>query len=183
MSAVAKDVSAAPRVSADDIAGCLARNTFKDALCVVDRCNYLPAECDLLVIAPCLRYIDVEIKISRGDLKADRSKAKWWQSPGIALEWPRQVWKHYYAMPAAIWKPELVQFVHATSGVLLVHCQRANAKPRTWRVECVKRSKPCKNAPQAGPESIRAIARLASLRMWDAYAELRERVTDATPDV
>jgi hypothetical protein len=147
------------RVTADAIAGCLARNTFANALCVVDRCNYLPAECDLLVIAPCLRYIDVEIKVSRADLKADRGKNKWWDSPpvwrkpgeprppDIKREWPRSVWKHYYALPASLWKSELVAVVHPTSGVLLVHAD--DREPRWWRVEAVKRAKPCVGAKQA----------------------------------
>lgn len=170
-------------VSADDIAGCLARNTFKDALCIVDRCNMLPDEADLLVLHQSLRFIDVEIKISRADFKADRRKDKWWRQPtGLygaravgppaPLEWPRGVWKHYFALPADVWRDELLEHCSPSSGVLIVRPTKAFGSrqwPRWWRVECVRRAKPCASAAPAAPAVIMKLARLASLRMWDAY--------------
>lgn len=169
-------------ITADDIAGCLARTTFKDSLCVVDRCYHVGEEADLLVLTPSLHYVDVEIKVSRADLKADRTKDKWRQSyasvrvgprrPDVERDWPRSVWKHYYALPAAIWKPELLEFCGRKSGVLLIHPREGKA-PRWWRVECVRRSKPDPAAPKASAERVLKLARLASLRMWDAYAGTR----------
>jgi hypothetical protein len=176
-------MTAAAKVTADDIAGCLARNTFKDALVVVDRCSHVGHEADLLVVSRhgC-RFIDVEVKISRADLKADRRKDKWFDFPlrwnyreprpdPVARDWPRRVWKHYYAMPAAIWKPELLEFCGAVSGVLLVH--PGERSPRNWRVTCVRRAKPSKTDQCATPAECIDIARLASLRMWDAYALMK----------
>lgn len=170
-------------VTADAIAGCLARNTFKDALVVVDRCLHLGDECDLLVVHRSLRYIDVEVKVSRADLKADRRKAKWFHTPQYhwpshaprpeprPRDWPRRVWKHYYAMPAAIWKDELLDHCGRVSGVLLVHPREGKA-PRWWRVECRRPAKPCRDVETASAADVAAIARLASLRMWDAYADV-----------
>lgn len=166
------------KVTADAIAVCLARNTFKDALVVVDRCMHTGYECDLLVVAPCLRYIDVEIKISRADLKADRRKDKWHSWPAVPWgqsrvcvprDWPPRVWKHYYAMPETIWRDDMLAHCGAISGVLLV--QPNQYKARNWRLRVVRRAKPCRNAPQATSGDIMAVARLASLRMWDAYED------------
>jgi hypothetical protein len=170
------------KVTADDIAGCLARNTFKDALVAVDRCTHTGDEADLLVVTRhgC-RFIDVEVKISRADLKADRRKDKWFDFPmqwrgerpdPVPREWPRSIWKHYYAMPAGLWRPDLVEFCGTSSGVLLVTPSRRS--PRWWSVTCVRRAKPSRTARSASPAECIDIARLASLRMWDAYSQLRE---------
>lgn len=160
----------------------LARNTFKDYLCVLPNCTWTGYEIDLLVVTPDRRIIDVEIKISRADLRADKAKDKWWrQMPGewdaglrqykrpppIAKEWPKDTWKHYYAMPAEIWDEKLRAEVQPVSGVLLL--QPWDRWHLNGQVECVKRAKPCRTATVLDESQVISIARLASLRMWDAY--------------
>src|SRR3954471_24999853 len=90
-----------------NISAALARSTFDGHLCCLPNCTWTGDEIDLLVVSRDLRIIDVEVKISRADLKADIDKQKWWHDPawGAALrrpgetntrrEWPRRVWKHY----------------------------------------------------------------------------------------
>ena len=57
------------------IAATLARQIFhRKHLVVVPNCSWPGSECDLLVVTPSLRIIDVEIKISRADLLADTKK-------------------------------------------------------------------------------------------------------------
>jgi len=166
-----------------NIGRALARHTFKGMLCVVDNCYWPGSECDLLVVTNTLRVVDVEIKISRADLKADRAKDKWHQpaqtvwdaekkhyvrAEGKPLEWPRGVWKHYYAIAAPIWKDELLEHCGAKSGVLCVHLSdRGDLHHIT-----VKRK--CKSNPDYKPlehHQVIDIARLASLRLWDAYQQ------------
>lgn len=156
---------------------------------LVDNCNWTGHECDVLGVTTDLRIIDVEVKISRSDLKADAKKEKWWHrltwkekdaaglSPGTPEWWnagnrvehPRKVWKHYYALPADIWKPELVDCLPSkASGVLLLH-----AKPSgNIIVTCARRSTPNKDAYRLTPQNVMDIARLANLRMWDSYQRL-----------
>lgn len=155
---------------------------------LVDNCNWTGHECDVLAVTTDLRIIDVEVKISRADLKADAKKDKWWHHLSFAearqkgvdtktwnpwehrtpVEWPRKVWKHYYAMPADIWKPELLDCLpSAASGVLLLREQRNSITPIA--VECMRRAKPNKDAQRITPEQAIDIARLANLRMWEAY--------------
>ena len=191
------------------IARALARQTFnRKYLVVVPNCNWTGHECDLLVVTENLRIIDVEIKISRADLKADAKKAKWWQREHIGYwpevtklrhhprldklmvesthrrarykstpkDWPRKVWKHYYALPKEIWHPDLLTALPSPhSGVLLLDRE---GYPRpvddVMRVECVRRAAPDRDAPTISPAAAVDIARLASLRMWDAYARLEE---------
>lgn len=192
------------------IARALAQQTFnRKYLVVVPNCNWTGHECDLLVVTENLRIIDVEIKISRSDLKADAKKEKWWhreylgQWPSVSelrhsalsndlievrrhrksrykstpKDWPRKVWKHYYALPKEIWHPDLFAALpSAQSGVLLLD---RDGYPRPvdagMRVDCARRAVPNRDAAPITPAAAVDIARLASLRMWDAYARLEQR--------
>lgn len=171
------------------IAAALARQTFSGHLCCLPNCTWTGDEIDLLVVAPCLRVIDVEIKISRADLKADKDKDKWWRYPQgywprdkrdamrTPREWPRKVWKHYYAMPAEIWRDDLLDHVQPASGVLLLHPPRHGD---LVRVQSVKRAQPNRDAVALDASAIMQLARLTSLRMWDAYKRLYPVRVDET---
>lgn len=65
--------------SESNIARALALQVFaRKYLVMVPNCNWTGYECDLLAVAPDLRIVDIEVKISRADLKADAKKDKWW---------------------------------------------------------------------------------------------------------
>ena len=170
------------------IARALARQTFhRKYLVVVPNCMWTGHECDLLVVTENLRVVDVEIKISRADLKADAAKAKWWHRFGTAykgvgpdgravyetptpdaLEWPRRVWKHYYALPADIWTPDLLAALPSPhSGVILL--KRHNSQAGNVIATVERRATPNREAKPISPAAAIDIARLASLRMWQAY--------------
>lgn len=186
------------------IARALAQQTFnRKYLVVVPNCNWTGYEADILAVTENLRLIDVEIKISRADLKADAKKDKWWHRERIGqwpmvsewrrssisnnlievrgyqngrfknthLKWPRRVWKHYYALPAEIWDDSLLGSLGSpASGVLLLE-----AAPRGLQITCRRPAKPCRDAERLSPAAAVDIARLASLRMWDAYQKLDEK--------
>lgn len=164
----------------------VSRQLFSNsALVMVPNCSWTGHECDVLVVEKGLRIIDIEVKISRSDLKADLKKEKWWErrsqywvvegppAPDMRRQWPLQVWKHYYAMPKSIWTPELLSDLPPASGILLLE-EKSTAYnvsgPLGIRVE--RAAKPCRDADKLSPASVLDIARLASLRMWDAYAEI-----------
>ena len=159
------------------IASALARQTFASrCILLVDNCQWTGHECDILGVSKCLRIIDIEVKISRADLKADRDKNKWWQqrwrNQGPTLEWPERVWKHYYAMPADIWKPDLVaELPSKASGVLLL----SDYDEGGVVVKCERRAKPRRDAYRLTAADVVDIARLANLRMWDAYKLIEKR--------
>lgn len=170
-------------------------------LLVVPNCTWPGSECDVLCITENLRVIDVEIKISRSDLRADAKKYKWWESrflgygeevvkelagrvvsrhrPAMyektAKPWPRNVWKHYYAVPKEIWTPDLFEALPSTaSGVLLLSEQKYDGR---LIATCERRATPCRDAKPISAEAAVDIARLASLRMWETYQLLEnERI-------
>jgi hypothetical protein len=150
----------------------------KKCVVLVDRCNWTGYECDVLAVTTDLLIIDVEVKISRADFKADAAKDKWWHRPSWAWkeprppalhrEWPPKVWKHYVAMPRELWTDALFDFMPSPkSGLLLVSEQRGSATPVA--VTCARRAVPNKDAGRLTPAQAVDIARLANLRMWDAY--------------
>lgn len=177
------------------IARLLATEFFqRKYLVMVPNCNWTGHECDVLAVTENLRIVDVEIKISRSDLKADAKKDKWWErrlvawgheerkfSPDGRLisvrqppvysenqrEHPPRVWKHYYCLPREIWKDELLAAMPSkASGVLLVY-------ERNGRLfyDVKRRATSNKDADRIKPEEAVNLARLASLRMWDAYSQ------------
>lgn len=178
------------------IARAIALQTLsRKCVVLVDNCNWTGHECDVLGVTTDLRIIDVEVKISRADLKADAKKGKWWDRKFIGYGpreevrdnngllravhqlslydekqrcHPPRVWKHYYAMPKEIWKPELLEFLPSpASGVILFYEQRNSATPLAVTVE--RRATPNKDALRLKPDQVMDIARLANLRMWESY--------------
>lgn len=157
---------------------------------LVDNCNWTGHECDVLGVTTDLRIIDVEVKISRADLKADAKKDKWWKHfgyywdkqrpPAVAREHPPKVWKHYYALPADIWKPELLDCLPSkASGVLLLRHGNPTWVPPVV-VKCERRATPAKDATRLRPKQVMDIARLANLRMWEAYKREEEAKKEAS---
>lgn len=175
------EIAAVTTWSEGKVGRILARNTFKDALCVLPNSTWTGDEIDLLVVPPCLRVVDVEIKISRADLKADAKKDRWWRRPDFKhgppqpVDYPRHVWKSYFAIPVDVWRQEWLADVRPLSGVLVVSDSKGRHGLNGYAygtVECLRRATPNKAAKALGPHEIREIARLASLRMWDAYRDL-----------
>lgn len=170
------------------IARAIALQTLaRKCVVLVDNCNWTGHECDVLAVTNDLRIIDVEVKISRADLKADARKDKWWRRLGWTAmhgadaprQHPPKVWKHYYAMPAAIWKPDLVDALPSTaSGILLLRERRDWREPPVV-VKVERRATPAKDAYRLKPEQVMDIARLANLRMWEAYHQQAASAAEA----
>ena len=155
----------------------VSKGLFKASTLVVPCCGWTGHECDLLVVTKDLRIIDVEIKISRADLKADLAKDKWWKhrpwsrrakftddAAKTRVDWPPKVWKHYYCMPADIWDDNLLPHIPATSGVLLLE-RTAGALGVAFR--SIRACKPNRDAQRINASDAVDIARLPNLRMWD----------------
>jgi hypothetical protein len=160
------------------IAKALAEGPFKSRnIVLLDNCNWTGHEADLFVVTTNRKIIDVEIKISRPDLKADKWKEKWWmesiprfkcEGPQIrygdkVLSHPPKVWKHYYAMPKEIWDDKLFEVLpNAESGVLLLSYHKFGP----LMVSCKRRAKPKRDAHVLTLEETLDVARLANIRMW-----------------
>src|SRR5690606_9382937 len=65
----------------------------------------------------------------------------------LRLQWPRRVWKHYYAMPEEIWKDDLMDSLGSpASGVLLL-----SEDARGLQIRCRRSAKPCRDADKLSP--------------------------------
>lgn len=166
--------------TADLVASLLVNcQSIGNKLLVVPRCCWTGHEADLLIVeARAMRLIDIEIKISRADLKADAAKDKWvpyrpWSRgqyvPAAKRQWPSKVWKHYYAMPEAIWSDDMIQAIPDASGILLV--TRDLRYRDGGSVTCLRRAVPDRKAQAIGPGDVLDIARLSSLRYWSLVRE------------
>jgi hypothetical protein len=151
----------------------------RKCIVLVPNTKWTGYECDVLGVTMDLRIIDIEVKISRADLKIDAHKDKWWiryhgwglHGPEQMRGFPPKVWKHYYAMPADIWKPELEKVLPSpNSGILLL--QHSRNVPSGVAVNCVRRATPNRDCDRLSPEDALDIARLANLRMHEMAAEL-----------
>lgn len=164
--------------TAREIGRALFWNVFNGRhLVIVPDCQWTGAESDMLVVRNDLRLVDIEIKISRSDLKADAAKDKWFDIPprywgqpeGIRTprSHPAKIWKHYYCMPSEMWDDRLLQHIQPASGILFIRSRD------THPIVTVKRqAKPNREAKQIDAEDVCDIARLAQVRMWKAYDEI-----------
>lgn len=173
------------------VARALCRQTLqRRCIVLVDRCNWTGHEADVLGVTMDGRLIDVEIKVSRADLRADAGKAKWWRQAGWRevgepnqwgyraresvrerVEWPPRVWKHYYCVPRDLWDDALFAALPSSKSGVLVIADGQHGPV----IGCRRRATPYRDAQKLRPEQILDVARLANLRMWDAYERV-ERI-------
>lgn len=141
-------------------------------LLVVPNCCWAGHEADLLAVdVRSRRLIEIEIKVSRADLKADAKKDKWrplrWWARvdhGRRRQWPDKVWKHYYALPAELWSEELIQCIPDPSGIILV--TRDERFSYGARVVVHRRAVCNRDAKPIGDGDVLDIARLLNFRYW-----------------
>jgi len=109
-------------------------------------------ECDLLVVTGAGYAVEVEIKISRSDLIADKKKSHEHKS--------RLIRRLFFAMPESMEKD--IEHVPAHAGIILVH---EGEYGRTCRL-----LRPAKNNADAKPLSAEKrydVARLGAMRIWN----------------
>lgn len=172
-----------PVVWSERAIGCaiFAQAFTRKHVCLIPNTYYTGYEADVLVVRNDLRLMDIEIKISRSDFKADQKKDKWWDNPtwwgsprdrpaSTKREWPPKIWKHYYALPRAIWKDGLETEVSAKSGILLFSEGSYGVQMSVHR-----QAKPNRDAKQITATEAIEVARACNARMWGAYGELETK--------
>jgi hypothetical protein len=159
----------------------LSQQFFKNRiLMAVDHCYWTGHECDVLGVTKCLKLIDIEIKVSRSDFRADRRKDKWWHDTYYKgdkrvsqRDWPPKVWKHYFVMPREIFSKDLVKDLPSRNcGIILAH------KPPSFSSVVLTAYRGARANPdpkRLTAENMADIGRLISLRLWEARAELARR--------
>lgn len=173
--------------NSSEISWALYSQAFRGKHIVVAQNTYWPgSECDILVVRNDLRLMEVEIKISRQDLKIDKHKDKWkkwqaswpiWQNTRPEPEQrthPLRIWKHYYALPTEIWKPELVEEINPCSGIILIDFHKAyEGSIAFFRANIRRQAKPNKEAKPITPEDAVDIARIQNMKYWELIEQGR----------
>lgn len=167
-------------------------------LMLVNKCHWTGSECDVLAVTPDHKVVDIEIKISRQDLRIDAKKEKWYhrynwkldgpqvkKAPGAEArrrrEWPNKCWKHYIVVPESVWNDDLYEVVSPKSGVILLSYAATGKTKGSVVAREIRKAEPNRDAKAIDPDDVRDIARLATLRMWNAYDEV-DRARDAAHD-
>lgn len=95
---------------------------------VVPNCYFAGGEMDLLVVSKAGYLIEVEIKLSRSDWKADAAKSKW------SMPERRFVSRFYYAVPPELCPAAPPEWVPPTCGILhLLEFVREHRKAERMR--------------------------------------------------
>lgn len=153
-------------------------------LVVVPNCNWTGFEADLLVVRRDLRLVDIEIKVTRQDLKADAGKDKWldidysgWNIPMARRRelaprrtHPVKIWKHYYCIPKELWTDGIEDCINPASGVLFI--KGHPHAPERPLITVKRHARPCRDAKPIDADGLCHIAILSSNRMWDAFDEV-----------
>lgn len=115
-------------------------------------------ECDILCVTKSGYLYEIEIKISRSDLRADSKKRHGHISDKI-----RNLW---FAIPKNLEYAE--SFVPPRAGILIIQ------KTPSGRLVCHEARKPVtsRSAPKVSAEQAYAVARLGALRVWS----LKEKI-------
>ena len=123
---------------------------FLTKIIVPNVCTVLNAhECDLLVVYPSGWAIEVEIKRSKSDVKADLKKYHTHISNKIRAL--------YFALPVEIYK-ECIDYIPEKAGILIVKDNGI--------VECVRKPKVSQFAMKLTEKEMKKNMRLGCLRIW-----------------
>jgi hypothetical protein len=113
-------------------------------------------EADLICVTKAGVFHEVEIKVSRSDLRADLRKRRAHEDPLISFVW--------FAVPEELEKDAL-ELLHERFGIVAV-CEQPKRPGLTWTkvVRRPKKSEHCKGKPS--PDTIIKLLRLGVMRMW-----------------
>lgn len=127
-------------------------------------------EADLVVVYGSGWASEIEIKVSRSDLRRDTLKRKWrWiNTASCGNEYFREFWM---AVP-----PELADdpTIPEHAGILIVRRDHERGENWTWlkRVEVLRRPKRNPKARKLMPTEVACLQRLAYLRVWSMKEHL-----------
>ncbi len=116
-------------------------------------------ECDLLVVSKAGYLTEIEIKITRADLRADKKKAHGHRCPGIKYL--------FFALPDYL--EHCIDMVPERAGIILVRPESVDYESNPfWAPRCrqIRPAQRNKSAPKVSDEDRYKIARLGAMRIW-----------------
>lgn len=119
-------------------------------------------EVDMMVVTPAGCVYEVEIKVSRADLKADLRKGHGHHSKIIR--------KLYFAIPEALL--DSVDLVPERAGILVIREDMGTHICKCWR-----EAKTNVDAPKLSDKQRYQIARLGTMRIWSLKKKIQRIIT------
>lgn len=121
-------------------------------------------ECDLLVVRPTGYAIEVEIKVSKADLKKDAEKRHGHDSHKIK--------ELYFAVPDKLYEAA-IEFAPLHAGIITVSWNGTIVHPQIDGFASIKRPAIVNKTARPLTESeINTVARLGAMRIWGLKAKL-----------
>jgi len=122
-------------------------------------------ECDLLVVSKAGYLTEIEIKITRADLRAD---AKKWHGHNS-----NRIKRLFFALPDYLDLPACINMIPDRAGIILVRPNAPDVDP-IWTPRCreIRPAQRNKAAGKIGDAERYKIARLGALRIWNLKRKL-----------
>jgi len=120
-------------------------------------------ECDLIVVSTAGFITEVEIKISKADIKADLKKRH--------KHFDTRIKRLFFAIPYYL--EDCADLIPEDAGILTIGDREG--KPWDWKAVVMTRRPKDKSIYKCTTEDRRTLARLGTLRMWSLKKELKEQ--------
>jgi hypothetical protein len=120
-------------------------------------------ECDLLIVSSAGYLTEVEIKVTKADLKKDSTKRHGHRNDKIKFL--------FYAMPTSVWLRGIEELVPERAGIVTV-------EKLEWRdgyaVHVQRKPQANRTAKPISPPERYQLARLGAMRIWDLKERLQK---------
>jgi len=124
----------------------------------------LSYEADLIVVRPSRRAIEIEIKVSIYDLRADLKKKK--------FQYPSRFHQFYYLIPQEMekYKDEILNIINPNAGLMISKSKirmHDNGYASNFKfIEIIRPAKINKNARKISDKEYLKLCELAAMRIW-----------------
>ena len=118
-------------------------------------------EADMIIVSSASYATEIEIKVSRGDIKADLNKWKWKRTSKL-------IRRFFYAVPEAL---KDCEYLPADKGLIIMKEWNTNINP----CEIIRPSAVNKGARKLREDEIRKLLHLGCMRIWELKRRLYER--------
>jgi len=123
-------------------------------------------ECDLLIIRKSGYGIEVEIKISRSDLKADLKKHH------NHIDRANRISELYFAIPDYL--KDSIEFIPEDAGILILERNKYYHQFNCLKVQRFRKAKINKNRNKFSEDEILKVAHLGAMRIWKLKQDIIE---------
>jgi hypothetical protein len=119
-------------------------------------------ECDVLVLEKDNSFTEIEIKVSKADVKKDLTKGHGHND--------KRIHKLYFAIPEELYRPDVIELIPERAGIMVVSKQTVTSWNGTTKtkteIQIKRKPVPTKEKHIATPEQIRKLAYLQQFRFW-----------------